>query len=82
VSGGYCDGVQRQISMVQHWTWVTVAVAKAVHAEQLAEHGGGDGVRDEALLESALMRRAIKRLDAARDIAGYGTPDAAALAAA
>jgi death-on-curing protein len=59
---------------VQHWTRVTVAVAKAVDAEQLAEHGGGDGVLDEASLESALMRP--------RNIVGYGTPDAAALAAA
>ncbi len=60
--------------MVQHWTWVTVAVAKAIHAEQLAEHGGGEGVRDEALLESALVRP--------RNLAGNGTPDVAALAAA
>ena len=30
--------------------------ALAVHDRQLAEHGGGAGIRDEALLESALAR--------------------------
>ena len=28
----------------------------AIHEEQLAQHGGGVGVRDEGLLESALAR--------------------------
>lgn len=46
----------------------------AAHAEQLAEHGGGEGVRDPALLESAMAR--------AQNHAAYGEPDAAALAAA
>lgn len=46
----------------------------AAHAEQLAEHKGGEGVRDPALLESAMAR--------ARNLAGYGNPDAADLAAA
>jgi death-on-curing protein len=32
----------------------TVAAVKAVHAEVLAAHGGGAGLRDEALLESAV----------------------------
>ena len=35
-------------------TWVLEATARAVHRRQLAEHGGGDGVRDDALLASAL----------------------------
>jgi death-on-curing protein len=56
------------------WTWVTLAVATAAHAEQLAEHGGGEGVRDEGLLESAMARP--------QNLAAYGDPDAAALAAA
>ena len=34
--------------------WITRALALAIHERQLAEHGGGIGVRDEALLESAL----------------------------
>jgi len=32
----------------------TVAAVKAIHAEVLAAHGGSAGVRDEALLESAV----------------------------
>lgn len=56
------------------WIWVAVETATAAHAEQLAEHGGGEGVRDERLLESAMARP--------RNLAAYGQPDAAALAAA
>ena len=56
------------------WAWVAVEVAVAAHAEQLAEHGGGEGVRDECLLESAMVRP--------RNLAAYGEADAAALAAA
>jgi len=36
--------------------WLTKALMLAVHDEQLAEHGGGAGVRDEGLLEAALAR--------------------------
>ena len=60
--------------MSQAWVWVTVEVAIAAHAEQLAEHGGGEGVRDRALVESAMTRPL--------NLAAYGDPDAAALAAA
>jgi len=49
-------------------------VAEAAHLEQIAEHGGGEGVRDVGLLESAMARP--------RNLADYGEPDAAALAAA
>lgn len=45
----------------------------AAHREQLAEHGGGDGVRDARLLDSAMARP--------QNLAAYGKPDAAALAA-
>jgi len=55
------------------WLWIATDVAKATHAEQLAEHGGGQGVRDEKLLDSAMAR--------APNLAAYGDPDAAALAA-
>ena len=55
------------------WNWVTNEVASAAHREQLAEHGGGDGVRDAALFESAMMRP--------QNLAAYGEPDLAALAA-
>ncbi|TXC73718.1 type II toxin-antitoxin system death-on-curing family toxin [Sphingorhabdus soli] len=60
--------------MAHRWTWVLDAVALAAHAEQLTEHGGADGVRDEDGLASAMARP--------RNLAGYGDPDAAALAAA
>src|SRR6188508_2449621 len=36
--------------------WIGKALALAIHERQLAEHGGTAGVRDEALLESALAR--------------------------
>lgn len=36
--------------------WIREDVVLAYHAEQLAEHGGGTGVRDIGLLQSALVR--------------------------
>jgi death-on-curing protein len=54
--------------------WLSQAVIVAVHDAQLATHGGGTGVRDQSLLESALARP--------ENLAAYGTPDAADLAAA
>jgi len=33
---------------------LTVAAVKAIHREVLAAHGGGRGIRDQALLESAV----------------------------
>jgi death-on-curing protein len=58
----------------ENWVWLTPDVAAAIHAEQLAEHGGGEGVRDQGALESALARP--------QNLAVYGSPDAADLAAA
>lgn len=60
--------------MSSDWIWIATEVAEAAHAEQLAEHGGPAGVRDAGALDSALSR--------ARNLALYGTPDLAALAAA
>jgi len=54
--------------------WLDATIALAVHDRQLAEHGGGQGVRDPALLESALARP-VNRW-------GYGDDDRCALAAA
>lgn len=54
--------------------WLPLAVVRAIHDEQLAEHGGGMGLRDLGLLESALSRPV--------NLAAYGTPDIADLAAA
>lgn len=36
--------------------WISRALVLAIHERQLAEHGGGLGVRDDGLLESALAR--------------------------
>src|ERR1700719_499738 len=36
--------------------WISHEVVLAIHEAQLAEHGGLAGIRDEALLESALGR--------------------------
>lgn len=57
-------------------TWITRALALAIHERQLAEHGGGAGVRDETLLESVLARPL--------QLHAYGDPppDVADLAAA
>ncbi len=60
--------------MTQRWIWVADAVAIAAHAEQLAEHGGGEGVRDLGALESGMARP--------RNLAEDGDPDIAALSAA
>ncbi|CUA95582.1 type II toxin-antitoxin system death-on-curing family toxin [Thiomonas bhubaneswarensis] len=56
------------------WVWIDPAVLHAVHEEQLAEHGGASGTRDAGLFGSALARP--------ENLAAYGQPDAAALAAA
>ena len=59
--------------MASEWVWVGVEAALAAHRVQIAEHGGGDGIRDESLLESAMSRP--------RNLVSYGEPDAASLAA-
>ncbi len=56
------------------WVWLDADVLRAVHEEQLAEHGGATGTRDDGLFESALARP--------QNLASYGEPDAADLAAA
>lgn len=61
-------------SVPSAWIWLDAQVMCAVHEEQLAEHGGGSGVRDEGLFESA-MNRPLQ-------LAHAGEPDAASLAAA
>ncbi len=59
---------------MSEWKWLDMRVVLAAHDEQLAEHGGATGTRDQGALESALARP--------RNLALYGDPDAAALAAA
>lgn len=55
--------------------WIDKRLALAIHERQIAEHGGDGGVRDEALLESALARP--------QQLYAYGdpSPDLADLAA-
>ena len=55
--------------------WIERSLALAIHERQLSEHGGGNGVRDEGLLESALARP--------QQLQAYGNPppDLADLAA-
>jgi len=36
--------------------WILDDVVVAIHRRQLAEHGGGDGIRDQGLLASALEK--------------------------
>jgi death-on-curing protein len=36
--------------------WISDELVLAIHDRQLVEHGGAEGLRDEALLESALSR--------------------------
>src|SRR3546814_14803370 len=52
----------------------TTLFRSAIHDRQLAEHGGGSGLRDAGMLESALARP-VNRWS-------YGDDDRAALAAA
>ena len=53
--------------------WLNQKFILAIHDLQLAEHGGGTGIRDAGLLESALARP-LNRAD-------YGEPDMAELGA-
>ncbi len=55
--------------------WLRIDAVLAMHRRQIAEHGGGEGIRDHGLLDSALARP--------RNLASY-EPDAdiARLAAA
>ncbi len=60
--------------MARKWVWIATEVALAAHAKQLTEHGGGDGIRDAGMLDSAMARP--------RNLADYREPDVAELAAA
>jgi death-on-curing protein len=42
--------------MSANWRWISKQALLLLHAESLAEHGGGEGIRDEGLLDSALAR--------------------------
>lgn len=53
--------------------WLNESIAEAIHDRQIEQHGGGRGLRDRALLESALARP--------RNLWSYGSSDWAELAA-
>lgn len=57
-----------------NWRWLDKQALLLLHGESLAEHGGATGMRDADLLDSALAR--------AQNLAAYGEPDVADLAAA
>jgi death on curing protein len=60
---------------MSRFDWLDREIILAIHEEQLAQHGGGVGIRDEGLQESALARP--------RNLAAYNDDaDLAALAAA
>lgn len=55
------------------WCWLSKTAVLAIHAAQVAEHGGAAETRDEGLLDSALAKP--------RNLVAYGDPSAADLAA-
>lgn len=55
------------------WRWIDSSFAVALDDQPLAIHGGGTGTRHQGLLDSALARP--------KNLAAYGEPDVAALAA-
>ena len=59
--------------MKTDWKWIDPEVVLAIHDQQIAEHGGTDGIRDMGLIESALARP--------RNLASYSASDVFDLAA-
>jgi death-on-curing protein len=57
-----------------NWRWLDKSALMMLHDESLADHGGGTGIRDEGLFDSALARPL--------NLLAYGAPDYAELAAA
>ena len=55
-------------------TWVSQKVVLAIHNDQLHQHGGRSGLRDETLLEASLARP--------QHLLAYDSPDLFDLAAA
>lgn len=57
----------------REWNWVVHATIQTAHDRLLALHGGLAGIRDQGAIDSALARP--------QNLAAYGEPDAADLAA-
>ncbi|MGL5116584.1 MAG: type II toxin-antitoxin system death-on-curing family toxin [Beijerinckiaceae bacterium] len=52
------------------YRWLDREIILAIHEEQLAQHGGGVGIRDEGLIDSALARpRNLAAYESDADIA-------------
>jgi death-on-curing protein len=60
--------------MTREWHWIAQATIHTAHDRLLALHGGLSGIRDQGAIDSALARP--------QNLAAYGEPDAADLAAA
>jgi death-on-curing protein len=56
------------------WRWIRLGEATAIHTEQIAEHGGREGIRDNGLFQSAMARPENR--------AAHGDADVCDLAAA
>jgi len=51
-------------------TWLSRAIVEALHADQITEHGGSLGIREQGMLESALARAQQKwHYDSSGDLA-------------
>lgn len=61
-------------SRSRDWQWIAESALYAIHDRLIAEHGGLGGVRDRAMIESAMARP--------QHLFAYGQPGAADLAAA
>ena len=59
---------------MSEWKWLSLQAIEIIHREQLLEHGGLPGLKDENALEAALARPKHK--------AAYGEPNLFELAAA
>ena len=59
--------------MKTDWRWIDPEVVLAIHDQQIAEHGGRDGILGMGLIESALARP--------RNLASYSASDVFDLAA-
>ena len=62
------------------FVWVEVEDAVAYHNDQIAQHGGLTGIRDQGLLESALSRPQMKAQFGDIDLATLGAAYAYGLA--
>ncbi len=60
------------------WRWLTHRVVAAIHLRQIQRHGGGRGMRDEGLLESALARP--QSLDGTQTVFGLAASYACGIA--